>query len=237
MGSKNKTSKQKTNSPWQHTIVTQHPGSQGDGGRRIVGGVVINLRSWSDPSSFLSSLLFMNGNRREKEKFFFLRSSVDTCPRKRERGKKGAQAAPGPRLVVCFLPTAIRVLRRATACVTGDIHLLPARWRYLFQVVVVVVRAGMPLELDAAVAGPLLALPAPLRRHDADAFLLVLADHAPRLPPFVVGRVRHVQYVAVPELEAARRQPVVPVRVVVEQGAAKGERLVACHTRPRRANS
>lgn len=38
------------------------------------------LRSWSEPSSLRSSLLFMNGKRRENEKFlFFLRSNVDIC--------------------------------------------------------------------------------------------------------------------------------------------------------------
>lgn len=38
-----------------------------------------NLRSWSEPSSFLSSLLFINGNFRENVKFFFFRSNVDCC--------------------------------------------------------------------------------------------------------------------------------------------------------------
>jgi len=36
-----------------------------------------NSRSWSDPSSDLSSLLFMKGNLLLNEKFFFLRSKVD----------------------------------------------------------------------------------------------------------------------------------------------------------------
>lgn len=35
------------------------------------------LRSWSDPSSDLSSLLFINGNFLLKEKFFFFLSNVD----------------------------------------------------------------------------------------------------------------------------------------------------------------
>lgn len=46
------------------------------------------LRSWSEPSSFLSSLLFMNGNFRENVKFFFLRSRVDCC--KCRTGEKSA---------------------------------------------------------------------------------------------------------------------------------------------------
>jgi hypothetical protein len=36
-------------------------------------------RSWSEPSSERSSLLFMNGNRRLNEKFFFFLSRVDCC--------------------------------------------------------------------------------------------------------------------------------------------------------------
>jgi hypothetical protein len=39
-------------------------------------------RSWSDPSSDLSSLLFMKGNLLLNEKFFFLRSNVDCYGKK-----------------------------------------------------------------------------------------------------------------------------------------------------------
>lgn len=37
------------------------------------------LRSWSEPSSDLSSLLFIKGNFLLKEKFFFFLSNVDCC--------------------------------------------------------------------------------------------------------------------------------------------------------------
>lgn len=44
------------------------------------------LRSWSEPSSDLSSLLFIKGNFRLNEKFFFFLSKVDCC--KKIGGKK-----------------------------------------------------------------------------------------------------------------------------------------------------
>ena len=37
------------------------------------------LRSWSEPSSDLSSLLFIKGNFLLNEKFFFFLSNVDCC--------------------------------------------------------------------------------------------------------------------------------------------------------------
>lgn len=48
-----------------------------------------NLRSWSEPSSDLSSLLFMNGNFRLKEKFFFFLSSVEVWGEKNRYTERG----------------------------------------------------------------------------------------------------------------------------------------------------
>lgn len=79
-----------------------------------------------------------------------------------------------------------------------------------------ILSGALSLEFDAAVAGAQLALPALLRRDDADALLLAVGQHATRLPPLVVGGVRHVQNVAVAEKQAAARQAVVLVRVVVK---------------------
>jgi hypothetical protein len=73
------------------------------------------------------------------------------------------------------------------------------------------------LELDLAVAGPLLPLPAPARGDDAEGLLFAEGRDPPRLPPLVVRGIGHVEDLAVAEGEPVRRQPVVLVRVVMEQ--------------------
>lgn len=80
-----------------------------------------------------------------------------------------------------------------------------------------ILSGALALKLDGAVARAQLALPALLRRDDPDALLVAVGQHPPRLPPLVVRGVRHVQDVAVAEEQAAARQAVVLVRVVIEK--------------------
>lgn len=77
----------------------------------------------------------------------------------------------------------------------------------------------MTLELDATIPGTHFTLPSSLRRHNAHALLFAVAQHSTGLPPFVVRRIRHVQYVTMAERKTARWQPVVGERIVVEESA------------------
>lgn len=86
------------------------------------------------------------------------------------------------------------------------------------HLVQIVVGRRVSLELDAAIPGPHLALPAPLRGHNADLLVLVVAEDAARLPPLVVGGVGHVQDIAVLEGQSPGGQAIVSVRIIVEQG-------------------
>jgi len=76
------------------------------------------------------------------------------------------------------------------------------------------------LEFDGAVPSALLALPPPARRDYAQTFLLALGGDPSCLPPFVVAGIRHVQDLAVAERQAAARQAVVLVGIVIEQRSA-----------------
>lgn len=77
----------------------------------------------------------------------------------------------------------------------------------------------MPRKLDSPVSSPLFPLPSPLRRDDPDGRLLFARrrQDSPRLPPFVVRRVCHVEDVTVAEGEPSGRQSVVSSGIVVEQ--------------------
>lgn len=75
----------------------------------------------------------------------------------------------------------------------------------------------VPLELDGAVSGTLLTFPSPTRGYYAQTFFLALWSDSSCLPPFVVAGVRHVQDLAVTERQAAARQTIVFVGVVIEQ--------------------
>lgn len=77
----------------------------------------------------------------------------------------------------------------------------------------------MSLELDAAVTCTHLALPASFRWHNTDLFVLIVTKDATCLPPFVVGGVGHMQDIPMLERQAARRQSVVTIRIIVEESA------------------
>lgn len=52
------------------------------------------LRSWSEPSSDLSSLLFIKGNFLLNEKFFFFLSNVDCCEKCNQRVSSNTHDLP-----------------------------------------------------------------------------------------------------------------------------------------------
>ena len=88
---------------------------------------------------------------------------------------------------------------------------------------------GVFAEVDLALAGALFALDSSLGRHDAKVLLVAVDVDAPRLPPLVVGRVRHVQDVAVVEVETFAGQTAVLGRIVVEQCSHVQALLVLLH--------
>jgi len=83
----------------------------------------------------------------------------------------------------------------------------------------IIISCRMSLELDAAIPSPHLALPTPLRRHNTDLLVLIVAEDPSCLPPLVVGGIGHVQDVAVLEGQSSRGQTIVPIGIIVEQGA------------------
>lgn len=98
-------------------------------------------------------------------------------------------------------------------------HIIVRRRRRHHRLLLLPLPLPLTRELHIPLARPLLPLPPPLRRHNSHALLLPVAQHPPRLPPLVIGRVRHVQHVAVAERQPPRRQPIVAHRIVVEQRA------------------
>lgn len=75
----------------------------------------------------------------------------------------------------------------------------------------------VPLKFDRAVPGTLLTFPSPARGYYTQTFFLTLWGDSSRLPPFVIASVRHVQNFAIAERQAAARQTIVFVGIVIEQ--------------------
>lgn len=77
----------------------------------------------------------------------------------------------------------------------------------------------MSLELDAAITCAHLALPASFWWHNTNLFVLIVTEHTTCLPPFIVGGIGHMQDVAVLKGQAAWRQTIIAIRIIVKERA------------------